>query len=71
MVQFGMSPFQAIQSATIEPAKLLKKSDTLGSIQTGKAADIIAVKGDPIEDISLLETVSFVMKEGVVYLNKP
>jgi imidazolonepropionase-like amidohydrolase len=70
MVQFGMSPMQAIQSATLEPARLLKKSDSLGSIQTGKAADIIAVKGDPIEDISLLETVGFVMKEGVVYLNK-
>lgn len=69
MVQFGMSPMQAIQSATIEPAKLLKRVDTLGSIEVGKVADIIAVKGNPIENISLLENVSFVMKDGQVYLN--
>lgn len=66
MVKFGMSAMQTLQTATIEPAKLLKQSDTLGSIEAGKYADIIAVKGDPIADISILENVNFVMKAGAV-----
>nr|WP_136251192.1 amidohydrolase family protein [Ningiella ruwaisensis] len=67
MVEFGMSPVQAIQSATITPAKLLKQESTLGSIAPNKYADIVAVKGDPLEDITLLENVDFVMKAGAVY----
>jgi imidazolonepropionase-like amidohydrolase len=67
MVKYGMTPMQAIQSATSSAADLLGKSDILGSLQPGKYADIIAVSGDPLSDIRLLEHVSFVMKEGKVY----
>ena len=67
MVAGGMPPMEAIQSATIGAAKLLKIDDKLGTIEPGKLADIVAVKGDPIEDIRLMRDVSFVMKEGKVY----
>ena len=67
MVKNGMPEMEAIQSATMETAKLLKIDDTLGSIEAGKIADIIAVNGDPLEDISLLKSISFVMKDGKVY----
>lgn len=70
MVDYGMTPMQAIQSATIAPATLLKKSDTLGSINVGKAADIIAVKGNVIADINMLENIPFVMKDGIVFKNR-
>ncbi len=69
MVEAGMSPMKAIQSATIESAKLLRIDNTLGSIEKGKLADIVAVKGDPLKDISVMEKVSFVMKDGKVYKN--
>ena len=58
---------EAIQSATISAAKLLRIDDTLGSVEVGKIADLIAVKGNPLEDIALMSKVSFVMKNGVVY----
>jgi imidazolonepropionase-like amidohydrolase len=67
MVKYGMTPRQAIQSATVNAADLLGKSDLLGSIKPGKFADIIAVSGDPLADVRVLEQVSFVMKEGTVY----
>ena len=67
MVKYGMTPMQAIQSATRNAADLLGKSDVLGSLQPGKYADIIAVPGNPLEDIRLLENVKFVMKEGKIY----
>jgi imidazolonepropionase-like amidohydrolase len=67
MVKYGMTPMQAIQSATSSAADLLGKSEILGSLQPGKYADIIAVSGDPLSDIRLLEHVSFVMKEGKIY----
>ena len=67
MVKYGMTPMQAIQSATSNAADLLGHSDMLGSIKPGKFADIIAVSGDPLADISVLENVRFVMKDGVVY----
>ena len=67
MVKYGMTSLQAIQSATVSAADLLGKSDLLGSIQPGKYADIIAVASDPLTDVSVLEHVSFVMKEGKVY----
>jgi imidazolonepropionase-like amidohydrolase len=67
MVKYGMTPLQAIQSATASAADLLGKSDLLGSVQPGKYADIIAVSGNPLEDIRILENVKFVMKEGKIY----
>jgi len=67
MVKYGMTPMQAIQSATSNAADLLGKSDLLGSLKPGKYADIIAVTTDPLADIHVLEHVSFVMKEGKIY----
>jgi imidazolonepropionase-like amidohydrolase len=66
MVRYGMTPIQAIQSATIEAARLMGWDDRIGSAAPGKLADLIAVQGDPIGDISALERVSFVMKGGIV-----
>ena len=71
MVDGGMKPWAALRSATIVPAKLLKADDRTGSIAVGKYADIIAVPGNPIEDISIMEKVDFVMKGGVVYKERP
>lgn len=67
MVEFGMTPLQALQSATIHSAKLLQQDTELGQIKEGFLADIIAVDGNPISDITLMEEVSFVMKDGVVF----
>ena len=67
MVKYGMTPMQAIQSATVNAADLIGHPELFGSIKAGKSADIIAVEGDPLADIRILENVSFVMKEGVVY----
>ncbi|WP_395338795.1 amidohydrolase family protein [Ningiella sp. W23] len=67
MVDAGMSEMDAIISATYNTAKLLKIEDTLGTLQSGKIADIVAVKGDPLEDIRLLQNIDFVMKNGEVY----
>jgi imidazolonepropionase-like amidohydrolase len=67
MVKYGMTPMQAIQSATINAADLIGKPEQFGSLRAGKFADVIAVDGDPIVDIRQLEHVTFVMKEGVVY----
>ena len=67
MNQNGMSPMDTIKSATIETAKLLRISDTHGSIEVGKIADIIAIDGNPLSDISSMENVVFVMKEGEIY----
>lgn len=65
--QFGMTPLAAIQSGTLNAADLMGWSDKVGSLEKGKWADIIAVKGDPLRDINVLQHVSFVMKSGVVY----
>jgi imidazolonepropionase-like amidohydrolase len=67
MVEWGMTPVQAIKAATIDAADLLGWRDRVGSIEAGKLADAIAVTGDPLKDITELEKVSFVMKGGVVY----
>ena len=67
MAQNGMSEMKAIQSATMETAKLLRIEDKLGSIEEGKLADMIAVKGNPLDDISILENIEVIIKDGVVY----
>lgn len=69
MVRYGMTPMQAIRSATVAAADLLQRSNDFGSIEAGKFADIVAVSGDPLRDISELERVRFVMKGGEVYRN--
>jgi imidazolonepropionase-like amidohydrolase len=69
MVEGGMEEMEAIRSATLTTAELLRIEDRLGSIREGKLADIIAVNGNPLEDISLLGQVRFVMKGGQVYRN--
>ncbi len=69
MVEYGMSPMQAIQAATMDAAELLGWPDTVGAIEPGYFADIIAVKGDPLQNVTLLENVQFVMKGGVVYID--
>ena len=70
MVKFGLTPMQAIQSATISAADLLDWKDKTGSITKGKLADIIAVESNPLDDITVLEHVKFVMKDGTVYKNE-
>ena len=67
MVKNGMPEMKAIQAATMETAKLLRIDDKLGSIEKGKFADLIAVKGNPIDDISILKDIEIVMKDGVMY----
>lgn len=67
MVEAGMPPLEAIRSATVHAATLLDQSSSLGSVEPGFAADIVAVSGDPLRDISVLQQVKFVMKAGVVY----
>lgn len=69
MVEGGMPPMEAIQSATAVASKVLGQDENFGTIETGKLADIIAVDGNPLEDIAVMEKVSFVMKEGKVYKN--
>lgn len=69
MTRFGLSPIGAIQSATINAADLIGIKEKTGSIKAGKKADIIAVSNNPIDDITTLEQVQFVMKNGVVYKN--
>ena len=69
-VRFGMTPAQALQSATSLTAELLGWEDQVGAIEDGLYADIIAVHGDPLDDISEMEDVDFVMKGGVVYKDK-
>ncbi len=70
MVAFGMSPMDAIQSATSRGGELLDNKGLLGVITPGAFADIIAVSGDPLKDVDELEKVKFVMKDGAVYKNQ-
>jgi imidazolonepropionase-like amidohydrolase len=68
MVKYGMTPAQALHSANMTAAELLGMQDKIGSVEAGKLADILAVPGDPMADITQLEKVNFVMKDGVVYV---
>jgi imidazolonepropionase-like amidohydrolase len=70
MVEFGMTPMQAIQSATSRAAELLEMNGRLGVIAPGAYADVVAVNGDPIANIKVLESVGFVMKDGKVFKNE-
>jgi imidazolonepropionase-like amidohydrolase len=68
MVKYGMTPAQALRSATMTAAELLGMQDKIGSVEAGKFADIVAVPGDPMADVQQLEKVNFVMKGGTVYV---
>jgi imidazolonepropionase-like amidohydrolase len=68
-VDYGMSPLDAIRTGTVTSAEMLGWSDRLGTIEPGKIADIVAVEGDPLADISVLEHVRFVMKDGAIFKN--
>ena len=68
-LEFGMTPMQAIHSATSRAAELLGKSSELGVVAPGAYADLIAVAGDPLADIGELKNVGFVMKDGVVFMS--
>ena len=70
MVKFGMTSVQAIQAATMDAARLMGWQDRIGSIEAGKFADLVAVRGDPTIDITELERVRFVMKGGHVFKNE-
>ena len=65
--QYGMTPLQGIQTGTINAADLMGWSDRAGTLEVGKWADVIAVEGDPLQDVKVLQKVKFVMKGGVVY----
>lgn len=70
MVEAGMPPMEAIKAATTSAADLLGISDKTGSISKGKSADIVAVNGDPLQDIKTMRSIAFVMKEGRIYTNQ-
>ena len=67
MVKYGMTPAQALRAATVSGAELVGMKSQFGSVEAGKFADLVAVSGNPLKDVSVLENVNFVMKEGVVY----
>jgi len=66
-VKYGQTPAEALRSATVTASELLGMHKDIGTIEAGKLADIVAVKGNPLTDITFLEHVDFVMKGGVVY----
>jgi imidazolonepropionase-like amidohydrolase len=67
MVKFGMSPLSVMQADLLHGAKLLGWEGQIGSLEPGYLADVIAVPGDPLQDIAVLQNVGFVMKGGVVF----
>ena len=71
LVRWGLTPMQAIQTATAGAADLLGWSDRVGAVAPGRYADLVAVAGDPLKDITELERVRFVMKGGLVYKGHP
>jgi len=68
--KYGMKPLAAIQTATLNAADLMGWTDRVGSLDAGKWADLIAIDGDPLADVKILQHVPFVMKAGVVYKNE-
>ena len=66
-VNHGMTPMQAIEAGTANAAKLIGDFEDFGSVEAGKFADLVAVDGDPLQDIKILQAVTFVMKQGKVY----
>jgi imidazolonepropionase-like amidohydrolase len=70
MVGFGMAPMDAIQSATSRAAEMLDMKGDIGVVAPGAFADIVAVSGDPLKDVGILEHVRFVMKDGAVFKNE-
>ncbi len=70
MVELGLTPVQALQAGTVNAADLMGWSDRIGSVEAGKFADIVAVTGDPLADVKILQHMNFVMKDGVVYKNE-
>jgi imidazolonepropionase-like amidohydrolase len=67
MVEWGMTPMQAIQSATSVAAQYLEWADRVGAIEPGLLGDLVAVKGNPLDDISLLENIEVVVKGGLLF----
>jgi imidazolonepropionase-like amidohydrolase len=70
MVKLGLTPLQSIQAATVNAADLLGWTDKVGAVEPGKWADLVAVEGDPLQDVTTLERVKFVMKGGAVIKNE-
>lgn len=70
MTELGLPPVQALQAGTINAATLMGWEDRIGSVEDGKLADLVAVRGDPFADVHLLQHVQFVMKDGLVYKNE-
>ena len=68
MVEAGMPPMEAIKAATTSAADLIGISNMVGSIEKGKLADIVAVDGDPLQDIKVMQHMAFIMKDGKIYL---
>lgn len=71
LVRFGMSPMEAIKAATVNAADLLGVAAEVGTLEPGKQADLIAVAGDPLQDVAVLQNVGFVMKGGAIYKDLP
>jgi imidazolonepropionase-like amidohydrolase len=71
LVKFGLTPIEAIRAATTTAAELMEWQERIGSIETGKFADLIAVDGDPLADINALQRVVFIMKGGTVITAPP
>ncbi len=67
MAKYGMTPLAALQAGTVNGVKLLGWAEQIGALKAGSFADVIAVPGDPLQDISVLNKVTFVMKGGVVF----
>ena len=70
LVKFGLPPVEAIKAATVNAADLLGLSNEVGTVEQGKSADIIAVAGDPLTDVTVLKNVAFVMARGDVVKNQ-
>jgi imidazolonepropionase-like amidohydrolase len=70
MAKYGLTPLASIQAGTLHGAKLLGWENQIGALKPGYFADVIAVQGNPLEDISALEKVTFVMKAGAIYRNR-